>query len=159
MDLKAVDLSEQALQGIGLVLTPRRRQAVSADAEFDYAQTNESLELEAPLSSGSLECSPRPMRLSRMERHLKTRELLVALDGDATICIAPPQEAAGGALHGLTAVTMRAGDAIILERGAWHWIPYPSGGRPVRFLVVFRAATGQDDLHYCDLAEKRALIV
>jgi ureidoglycolate hydrolase len=157
MDVKAVELSDEALRGIGRVLTPRERQAVDAGAEFHYAQTNGSLGLEAPLSSGSLECAPRPQRLSRMERHLKTPELLVALDGDATVCVAPPQEAAEGTLQGITAVKMRAGEVMILERGAWHWIPYPHGRRTVRFLVVFRASTGQDDLHFCDLVEPRTV--
>ncbi len=158
MDVKAVDLSEQALKGIGLVLIQRGRQAVKPGDDFSYVQTNNALGLEAPVSSGSLECLPRPMRVSRMEKHLKTPEVLVALDGDATVCLAPPQEAAGGTLRGITAVKMRAGDVMILERGAWHWIPFPKGKRPVRYLVVFRALTGQDDLHFCDLAEPCTIV-
>ncbi len=153
MDLKAVDLSEQAMRGIGQVLIERGRQAVKAGEDFSYIQTNNALGLEAPVSSGSLECLPRPKKVSRMERHLKTPEMLVALDGDATVCLAPPQEAQGGTLRGVTAVNMRAGDVMILDPGAWHWIPFPRDKKPVRYLVVFRALTGQDDLHFCDFTE------
>ena len=158
MELQAVNLSESALRGIGTVIIPRQRLSVPAGTEFLYSETNGGLGLEGPLSSGSMECAPRQKKLSRLECHLKTPELLVALDGDAVVCVAPPQEPANGTLKGLTAVKMRAGESIIVQKGAWHWIPYPEGARPVRFLVVFRAATGKDDLNYCDLAEPLSVV-
>jgi mannose-6-phosphate isomerase-like protein (cupin superfamily) len=157
MDLIAGELSDEALRGIGRVLTPRNRPQVPAGEEFRYDQTLRDIGLAGPLSSGSLECAPRPKTLVKMERHLKTAEVLVALDGDAVVCLAPPQEPAGGRLQGLTAVRVRAGESFVMETGAWHWIPYPAGSRTVRFLVVFRNATGDDDLHFVDLAEPRAV--
>ena len=153
MKVKAVELSDSALQGIGFVVTPRQRQVVAEGTDFLYADTQKDLGLEGPLSSGSLECAPRPMTVNRMERHLKTREMLVALDGDAVVCCAPPQEPSGNALRGVTALMVRSGEALVLETGAWHWIPFPRGRRTARFLVVFRSATGANDLHFCDFDE------
>jgi ureidoglycolate hydrolase len=150
MDFVIVDLSEEALKGIGQVLTPRQWTAPEAGAEYAYADIVEDLGLGAPCSAGTLECLPRPMTLRRMERHLRTRELLIALGGEAVICLAPPQESAAGALSGITAVRVRTGQAFILDIGAWHWIPYPTGDSPARFLVVFRSGTGKTDLQYHD---------
>jgi hypothetical protein len=153
MEITAVELSDEALRGIGRVLTPRERPAVPAGDEFRYDQTLRDLGLAGPLSSGSLECAPRPRTLVKLECHHKTAEVLVALDGDAVVCLAPPQEPAGGRLHGLTAVRVRAGESFVMQPAAWHWIPYPAGSRTVRFLVIFRNATGDDDLHFVELAE------
>jgi quercetin dioxygenase-like cupin family protein len=86
-----------------------------------------------------------------MERHLRTREALVSLEGEAIVCLAPPQESTDGGLSGITAVKVRRGQAFIMEPGAWHWIPFPVGRRPARFLVIFRSGTGKDDLYYHDL--------
>jgi ureidoglycolate hydrolase len=93
------------------------------------------------------------MVLSRMERHLRTKEALIALGGDAVLCVAPPQESANGKLSGITAVRIHAGQALILETGAWHWIPFPVGDETARFLVIFRSGTGRDDLYYHDFSQ------
>jgi hypothetical protein len=93
------------------------------------------------------------MTVVKMERHLKTAEMLVALDGDAIVCMAPPQEPVGGSLTGVVAVKMRLGEALVMETGTWHWIPFPTGKKTVRYLVVFRNQTGADDLHFFDFKE------
>jgi hypothetical protein len=153
MNVKAVEMSDETMKGIGFVVTPRQRPAVPAGTDFLYGETYHDLGLAAPLSTGSLECAPRPMAVAKMERHLKTREMLVALDGDAVVCMAPPQDPMGGSLTGVVAVKMRLGEAIVMDTGTWHWIPFPTGKKTVRYLVVFRNQTGADDLHFCDFKE------
>jgi mannose-6-phosphate isomerase-like protein (cupin superfamily) len=153
MDLIAVELSNDALRNIGRVLTPRERPLVFVGEECRYDQTVNDIGLVGPLSSGSLECAPRPKILKKMECHRKTVEMLVALDGDAVVCVAPPQEPTDGVLKGLTAVRVRVGESFVMEKGAWHWIPYPTNAQTVRFLVVFRNATGDDDMQFVNLSE------
>jgi hypothetical protein len=93
------------------------------------------------------------MVLARLERHLRTREALIALEGEAVFCVAPPQEGSNGGLAGITAVRFCAGQALILETGAWQWIPFPVGEKAARFLVVLRSGTGRDGLYYHDFAQ------
>ena len=151
MRLRVVDLSGESLQGIGHMLTPEKWSFPGKGQEYCYADTDADLGLPSPCSAGVLESVPRPMVLGRMERHLRTREALIALEGEAVLCVAPPQESAPGRLSGITAVRICAGQALILETGAWHWIPFPVGENTARFLVIFRSGTGKDDLHYHDL--------
>jgi ureidoglycolate hydrolase len=153
MKLQVVDLSRESLEGIGHMLTPETWTAPGTGQEYSYIDTDTDLGLPSPISTGALESVPRPMVLGRMERHLRTREALIALEGDAVLCLAPPQESVNGELVRITAVRMRAGQAIIMNTGAWHWIPFPIGRKSVRFLVVFRSGTGKDDLHYHDFAQ------
>ena len=150
MKLQVVDLSSESLEGIGHMLTPAKWNYPEKGQDYSYADTDADLGLPSPCSAGILESVPRPMVLSRMERHLRTKEALIALEGDAVLCVAPPQESANGGLSGVTAVRIRAGQAIILNTGAWHWIPFPVGGSSARFLVVFRSGTGKHDLYYHD---------
>ena len=92
MELRVVDLSMESLKGIGHLLTPERWEAPEKGMEYTYADIDLDLGLPPPCSAGVLESVPRPMVLGRMERHLRTREALVALDGEAVLCVAPPQE-------------------------------------------------------------------
>jgi ureidoglycolate hydrolase len=151
MDLRIVDLSESALEGVGRMVSPERWLLPGPGEDYSYVDTLGDLELEAPLCSGVLDCAPRPIELKKMERHLRTREMLVALEGEAIVCVAPPQEPAEGGLSGIAALRVVAGQGFIMERKAWHWIPFPVGKAHARFLVVFRSGTGKDDLYFCDL--------
>jgi hypothetical protein len=153
MKLQVVDLSGESLAGIGHMLTPEKWVYPGTGQEYSYADIDADLGLPSPCSAGVLESVPRPMVLGRMERHLRTKEALVALEGEAVLCVAPPQESANGGLAGITAVRICAGQALILETGAWHWIPFPIGEKTARFLVVFRSGTGKDDLYYHDFAQ------
>jgi len=157
VEIRTVDLSEQALKGIGLLLTPARRVAPEPGAEHSYFDTVDDLQLGAPCSSGVVECRPRPKTLRRMERHLHTREALVVLEGEVIVCLTPPQEPRPAGLEGIVAVRVKSGQAFILETGAWHGIPFPVGRKPARLLVIFRSGTGRTDLEFHDLPQGRPI--
>ena len=155
MEIRTVDLSEQALKGIGQLLTPAKRVAPEPDAEHSYFDTVADLQLGAPCSAGVVECRPRPKTLRRMERHLHTREALVALEGEVIACLAPPQQGSAAGLDGIVAVRVKTGQAFILEQGAWHGSPFPVGRKPARLQVIFRSGTGRSGLEFHDLPQGR----
>ena len=150
MQLIIKDLTQESLAGIGWLLTDGRESRRDSDEGFSYRDVVGDLQLNAPLSSGLLECYPRNLRLERMERHHLTREVLVALEGEAAICLAPPQGIESGSLDGVVALRMSVGQSIILEIGAWHWIPFPTTSQAARFQVIFRSETGKDDIDHFD---------
>jgi hypothetical protein len=153
MEIRTVDLSEAALKGIGILLTPAKRVAPEPGAEHSYFDTVDDLQLGAPCSAGVVEGRPRPKTLRRMERHLHTREALVALEGEAIVCLAPPQEPGAAGLEGIVALRVKSGQAFILEVGTWHGSPFPVGRKPARLLVIFRSGTGRSDLEFHDLPQ------
>jgi hypothetical protein len=157
MRIKAKDISAAELEGIGRLLFSPVPAAVKAPDECSFSIIAENLGLTDPCCAGTMDCAPRPRLVTRMERHLKTPEILVAIDGDSVICVAPAQDPVAGSLKGMRVITVRKGQVFILETGAWHWIPYPLGNQPSRFLVVFRQRTGQEDLEIRDLAESVAI--
>jgi len=153
MKVVAGALSDEALAGVGHFLTPRGVPSAAEGEDFAYSDTSSDIGLEAPLSSGTLLCLPRRIAVTRMERHLRSREMLVALEGDSVVFVAPPQEPRDGALHDIRALKMESGQAFVMDVGSWHWIPFPAGRRPVRCLVIFRAKTGTTDIQFQDLSE------
>jgi ureidoglycolate lyase len=153
MILKTREAGPESLDGVGILATPASGAGPAAGAEFSFELAATDLGMPAGLCAGRLDCAARPMSLSRMERHLRTPEMLSAVDGDAVVCVAPPQEPKGGVLEGLRAVRLRRGQSVVLAKGSWHWIPFPTGSANVRFLVVFRTGTGDDDLQICDIEE------
>jgi ureidoglycolate hydrolase len=159
MSIAVADLTEETLAGIGRMLTPSAWTPPEPGAEHSYVDTLEDLHLEAPCSAGVVECARRPMSVHRMERHRGTREALVCLEGEAIVCLAPPQQAAGKDLQGIIAGKVRCGQAFILDTGAWHSIPFPVGKKTARFLVIFRSGTGRNDLEYHDFPESHSLAV
>jgi hypothetical protein len=153
MTLIAEEARSESLQGIGILATPGRGKAPLGAEEFAFEIAVPDLGMPAGLCAGRLACASRPMKLARLERHLRTPEMLSAVDGDAILCAAPPQEPRASGLAGLRALLVRKGQSVVLATGAWHWIPFPTGSANALFLVVFRAETGQDDLGFCDLPE------
>jgi ureidoglycolate hydrolase len=157
MKLIARSASAESLEGIGIFATPTSGRSPEAGAEHAFELAAPDLGMPAGLCAGRLECVARARSVARMERHLRTPEMLTAVDGDAVLCIAPPQEPRGGKLEDLRAILLHRGQTIVLAKGAWHWIPFPMGTSNVRFMVVFRNGTGDDDLYLCDLAEHAAI--
>lgn len=157
MQLNTSELTQESLAGIGRLLTNTRLGPKESTEGHCYWDVDLDLQLEAPLSSGMLECYPRELKLERMEHHHHTREMLVTLEGDVAICLAPPQEKESGMLDGIVSLRMQAGQAILLEVGAWHWIPFPLDGRTARIQVVFRSGTGRTDLIFHELPHPIAI--
>jgi len=158
MKLQAIKLDGKSMAGIGTYITPSEGQRPATGAEFSFGIVADDLGLSAPLCAGRLECAGRNMRVVKLERHLKTPEILSAVDGDSVICVAPPQEPVNGSLAGMKAILVKKGESIVLATGAWHWIPFPVGKESSLFLVVFRSGTGDDDLGFCELSEAVDLV-
>ena len=88
------------------------------------------------------------LRCPEMYRHLTHTQTLMPLDHSAVIAVAPaddPLESPADAER-IEAFVLRPLDSIVLDRGTWHWGPYPLGARAVRLFNVqgFRYAEDND---------------
>ena len=153
MRLHARELASENCEDICATAAPGKGPSPSPAEDYSWVTVIPELDMPGKLCVGSLECRARAMRLAKLERHVKTAELLSAVDGDAVLCLAPPQEPARGSLSGLRAVYLRRGSSVVLHPGVWHGIPFPAGSANVRLMVVFRALTGEDDLDFFELEE------
>jgi ureidoglycolate hydrolase len=131
----------------------------SADGEeFSYTHLLSPGGLGEPAIMAELTCRPRTPRLEKLERHLATPEVLVALDGEVVVCAAPPgtdpSRCRPGEIQGFL---LRQGQGLWMAAGTWHWIPFPTGRQPVCMLLLFREATGDRDLEVVPLSAPLAV--
>ncbi len=85
----------------------------------------------------------REMNVDRLERHTGTTELLVQLQNDCVLFLAKPSETTPAGSEVKTFL-LKQGQALVLDRGTWHWIPFPVDEN-CRTLVVFKAKTPKLD--------------
>ena len=122
--------------------------------EFAYWGKITELEMTEKVSTGFLVCRKREGVIKSLERHTRTPEILVALEGDSLICMARPESLSGAdQIEGIQAFHVRQGEAFVMHVGTWHWVPFPISQEESKFLVVFASGTEADDLEVRDLAD------
>jgi ureidoglycolate hydrolase len=89
----------------------------------------------------------------RMERHLRSVEIIVPLRDDLFIPVAPP----GGDVppSAVRVVQVRVGETIQLHAGAWHYAcgALDEKAMPLDYLVLLERGTPTKDLEMVELGE------
>ncbi len=126
--------------------------------DYTYHQVLSPGELGEGSIMAELVCRNRPLVLRTLERHLDTPEILCAMDGDVIVCAAAPGvDPARCTSAGVRAFLVRRGQALWMDTGTWHWLPFPLGAEPVTMLLVFREGTGDRDIEFRDLEQPIAI--
>lgn len=157
MVIHGTELESRYLKGIGAIIAPVSGGTPNAGEDFTFDIVTHELGLGPRLCAGRLSCAFREGALLKMERHLRTPELITSQRGEALVCMAPPQEAVDGAMGDIVAVLVRAGESVLIDAGSWHWIPYPLAREGALFTVVFKDRTGEEDLEIRELRDARRL--
>lgn len=101
-----------------------------------------------PFGVGFLDLSPAPMQFGWAERHMRSIETILPLDGDCAVYVGPPghpdEPGRLPALDSFEVFLVRAGQGVILNQGVWHGAPLAVEG-PSRAVVLLLEATGATD--------------
>ena len=147
--LKTDLLNEQSFKPFGLILsTPNRTPDVTGEIHEYWDKL--SL-LPGETSINYLTAKSRALCLKELERHTQTPEILVLLEGS---CFLPVASAGELASEKIRVFRMKPGDAVQLDAGTWHWIPFPQQGTS-RFMVIYKNGTAQNDLEIVPLAQEK----
>jgi ureidoglycolate hydrolase len=149
--MTVVELTPESFRGYGDVLSVGPGTPMGSSEEFTYWGKVAELEMGPRVSTGYLACNPRAGVLKRLERHLRTPEILVALRGDSLVCMARPSDPGSKCIDGLQAFRVRQGQAFAMAARTWHWAAFPIGKTEAVFLVVFASGTEGADLEFVDL--------
>jgi ureidoglycolate hydrolase len=150
-----LDLNAGTFADFGQILSTTSAESNAKNDEYTYWGKVGKISVGEKASSGILLCHDRKPIVKSFERHERTPEVLVALDGDSVLCLARP----GDRPTGPQWFKVKKGDAIALHPGTWHWIPFPLGGRACSFLVIFAWGTEENDLQYADLEQPISIVV
>ena len=93
---------------------------------------------ERPYAVGYLEVEPGSAGVDWAERHSRSEEMVIPLDGELLVYAAAPEP------EGFRIFRVRPGQAVILGKGVWHGAPLAPGGR-ARAIVLLAEGAGELD--------------
>lgn len=150
-ELSMKELTDQAFKKYGVVIRRNHERLDADEAAHKWWGNLAKLPAEGEVSVSLMEVKQRDFIVEKLERHKKTAEMLIAIDGDASLVVGT-QNGEDGKLDCIEAFYIKAGDIVVLNKETLHWIPFPFG-RNALFAVVFRARTPEDDLYFTELEE------
>jgi ureidoglycolate lyase len=114
-----------------------------------------------PWSVGYLDLEPTPLAFDWAERHMRSREAIIATSGDVAVYVGPaeapdhpdqipPRER-------FRVFRVPRGSAVVLEPGVWHGAPFALTG-PTSALVLLLEGTGRDDVTVVRFEKERVEI-
>ena len=157
--VKAEKLTSESFGPFGDVLGPQIREPTLSTDIFRYWGSAAQLRM-ADVEAGYLVVKYRPFTFGKMERHLKTSEMFIPMEGCSLFPVAGPSTLndaeAAPASHEVRAFIMDGSAAVLLKEGVWHWAPFPLTATS-SYLVLHRKGTVDIDLDMQDLEKSKAL--
>jgi len=86
---------------------------------------------------------------NRMERHKSSCEILIPINDDMFVPLAPPGEMPEP--DRVKIVPVKMGELIVLDAGTWHFAAGPLGRKGLDYFVLLRRGTPEHDLEMRDL--------
>ena len=81
-------------------------------------------------------------RIAGLERHLRTPEILVPIDGPFILPLLLGEAGEGD----IKAFRVGLGEAVVIDRAVWHGACLPVGKKESSYFVMFRKNTPHDDV-------------
>ena len=78
-----------------------------------------------------------------MERHARTPELLVPIDGAFLLPVMAGEK--------VEVFRVEPGEAVVIGQNVWHSACLPARGDAATYFVIFRRGTPQEDVEKCDI--------
>jgi len=101
-----------------------------------------------------------PLRQTCSERHMSTPECLLAVNGDMYIIVGPPdypdEPARLPDLSRFAAFKIKAGEAILMNPGVWHYACIPLKDESYMY-CIFSTGTGDNDCTIVDFPDGAVL--
>lgn len=148
--LKARSLSRSQLEGYGQPIDERGLEPLDENEDFTYWDKITELEMGDVASTGVVHAYRDDLVFEELERHLRTPETLVVLEGDAIVVCGQTDE--NDEIVEPRPFLMTTGEAMSMYPGTWHSPPAPADGE-CRVLVLFRSGTPENDLEIRPLSE------
>ena len=152
---KVIDAAKAGLSGIGDVVRlpgPGGRRPDISNETLRFFGRLGLIEAAAAVEFGICAYRRRPLVVERMEQHRRSRELLVAIDDDFLMPVAPNDAASNRPdLSRAFVLRVRRSEGVIFAQGTWHWVPYPLKEES-HALVGFALDTSKDDMFFQELS-------
>ncbi len=149
--IKIERLTPAAFQAFGAVVVPDKKVPTLRSEELTFWQDVCDHGVGPDSLLGFLRLEWRPYLVHRLERHLKACEVFIPLEGVSLFPVAPParSDKTGPDLDQVRTFLIDGSSAIRLNKGTWHWAPFPVT-EVATYMLLLRKGTVEDD---CDIRE------
>jgi len=154
IEVKVLKLTSEAFKPFGSIISIPKIAPTVSTAILNYWDEIVRFEAEGYVEMGFLETKFRDFSFHEMERHVKSPETFIPLDGVSIFPLCPPSDLEDpNALPDpskVIAFILDGSAAVHLKKGVWHWAPFPLGNKAL-FIVVLRGGTVKEDVDVKDL--------
>lgn len=144
-EVKLQTISGDNFAAYGSLIETNGRAASFSSEVFSYWDALNAVAFDGSVSFGILESYPGPSVAVNLERHVRTSETLVPLDGEVVLVVGQPTSGETADLRTVAAFRISQGRAATLNPGVWHYVPL-AVDKTSRTMVVFRLGTPEEDL-------------
>jgi ureidoglycolate hydrolase len=149
--MKALDICVQNFQPYGTILHTSDKEKLLDNKEMQYTNQIGIINV-SPVSTGILVQFRREIIVNKLERHLSTPEMIVALENDSILFLAEPSTNIPQT-NMINAFRLKAGQAVLLKEGCWHWGPFPYKKSYCKSLIAFKKDTETNDCEQIELKD------
>lgn len=146
------DLRRDSFAPFGQLITAPEDVAVEPGAVHGWARMATTV-FSGEVEVGWLKLLHRPAEVTRMEHHLGTPEMLIPLDVPLLVPVAPADDSPDAVPdpEQIEGFVVKPGEALIMDKSGWHWLPFPTEGESGSCLIIFAKDTPDHDLLIRDL--------
>lgn len=137
--MQAHTIDEENFSVFGRVARLPHAEPLAADDTFKFWSDVAHFGIEGETEIGFCTVYARDGRVDWMERHDRTPELLVPIDGPFIL----PVMSGEGRVEAFRA---DPGTAVVIGQSVWHSACHPVGGDETTYFVIFRRRTPQEDV-------------
>lgn len=143
MTIPSIRATPATVKGFGSVVTGPVGAPTSHGADYRFWSdlAHYAIDGETEIGLCTVYRQPSP-RITGMERHLRTAELLIPIDAPFVL----PLLRDGDAPEAAKAFRVSPGEAIVIEEGVWHGACLPVGKDESTYFVIFRRGTPHEDV-------------
>lgn len=136
----------------------KKKKPSLSEVSFDWWGRLETLYFTNGMEIGLLRMKKSEMTINKMERHLRTAEILIPIDGDfvVPVCSFNQKDKRLIPTNDICGYYLNKDQCMILKPGIWHWAPFPlqdSGS----IVLMFQQGTPENDLEFRDLEGNAAI--
>lgn len=148
--IEILELTNESFKEFGQVITNENREPDAGDENYSWWERLGAFEGIDNISINILGCKKRELKIEKLEAHKETPEAIIPLGGKDVIVVVAP----AGKLdeNKIKAFRIPGSKGIILNTGAYHFIPYPTE-EDTNCIVIFKHATGANDMILEQLSE------
>lgn len=162
MMVKGKKLTAESFSRFGKVVDIPQSPPIVETETIKYWGTIATFEVEGETEVGICAIKKDSNTIDSMERHVQTPELITPIEGDFVLPVAPSRnlEDPGDCpdAENVKAFYVTEKQAVLMDRGVWHWAPIPVG-EEASFFVIFRKETTKTDHQIKGFRDGKSLTV